>query len=161
MIKSIYASKGQDHLLVPNPKIVAVPWQNIAQSPFSIFLCLPFRASIYLHYLPRPSTVALRVFIVPWRMVLGGVDIFIKGWIPDMLSDAILVVDLQNKKLQRFPIDGYTWSEYRETFVTTTDHQGVWIDGLESAMKYVLWDGDISSYLYPGPGYGRRTIDIP
>jgi len=75
----------------------------------------------------------------------------------------MLVVHLQDKDVHQFPDDGYTWSEFRETFIAPSHHEGVWIDGLESGMEYKVWDsvleGDV---IYPGyTNDERRSIVIP
>ena len=72
-------------------------------------------------------------------MVLGGIYIDINGTTLDKASNTMLTDRLQAKDVHRLP-DGYTWSEYNEKFVTPTDHAGVWIDGMESGMKYKVWD---------------------
>ncbi|KAI0226780.1 hypothetical protein LSAT2_022771 [Lamellibrachia satsuma] len=73
--------------------------------------------------------------------------------------------ECHNKAERQFPENGYSWTEFRALFVTPTQHDGVWVDGLESGMEYKVWDSVIlanTTMEYGGyQNNERRKIRIP
>ncbi|KAI0226774.1 hypothetical protein LSAT2_022765 [Lamellibrachia satsuma] len=114
---------------------------------------------------PSPSVLKSR----PGEMRVDlQMDITVMNECPDcrmFVNFQCVSNECHNKAVRLFPENGYSWTEFRALFVTPIQHDGVWVDGLESGMEYKVWDSvTLADTLMEYGGYQnteRREIRIP
>ncbi|KAI0226779.1 hypothetical protein LSAT2_022770, partial [Lamellibrachia satsuma] len=161
------AVKKDDELALMKRLLQALQQEDFAASHGSS-AASDSKCERYLYQTPnKPSPYVLKL-----RPGAMNVDLQMDIDVMNKCPDCRVFVNFQcvgnechNKAERRYPENGYTWAQFIALFVTPTKHEGVWLDGLESGMKYNVWDSvTLANTTIDYDGYEnteRRAIILP